>query len=83
MIRDTRIHRGFSLGASPRAGIHLLGAAKALAFIKGRYYVIDEDLAILAVPVLAHRMKLRDPRAQGGKYIREICLARIDGIKTV
>jgi MoxR-like ATPase len=83
MIRDTRIHRGFILGASPRAGLHLLGAAKALAFVKGRNFVIDEDLALLAVPVLAHRVRLRDPRAQADKFIREICLARIDGIKTV
>jgi MoxR-like ATPase len=82
MIRDTRIHKGFSLGASPRAGLHLLGAARALAFVKGRDYVIDEDLSVLAAPVLSHRVKLRDPRAQGDKFIREICLARIDGIKT-
>ncbi len=37
---------------------------------------------ILASPVLAHRVRLRDPRAQGDKFIREICLARISGIKT-
>lgn len=82
MIRDTRIHRGFLLGASPRAGLHLLEAAKALALVRGRAYVTDEDLASLAAPVLAHRIKLRDPRAQGDKLIREICLARINGIKT-
>jgi len=81
-IRDTRIHKAFALGASPRAGLHLLSAARALAFVKGRDHVIDEDLAILAPAVLAHRVKLRDPRAQGDKFIREICLARIDGIKT-
>jgi MoxR-like ATPase len=82
MIRDTRIHKGFTLGASPRSGLHLLEAAKALALVRARNYVIDEDLAILAAPVLAHRVKLRDPRAQADKFIREICLARIDGIKT-
>jgi MoxR-like ATPase len=82
IIRDTRIHKGFSLGASPRAGLHLLGAARAHAFVKGRDYVIDEDLAILAPVVLAHRVRLRDPRAQSEKFIREICLARINGIKT-
>jgi MoxR-like ATPase len=83
MIRDTRIHKSFSLGASPRAALHLLEAAKARAFIKQRDFVIDEDLAILAVPVLAHRVRLRDPRLQSDKFIREICLARINGIKTV
>lgn len=82
MVRDTRIHRGFALGASPRAGIHLLEAARALALVRGREFVTDEDLASLAAPVLVHRLKLRDPRSQGEKLIREICLARIDGIKT-
>ncbi|MDR1899971.1 MAG: AAA family ATPase [Treponema sp.] len=83
IVRDTRIHRSFILGASPRAGLHLLEAAKALALVRGRDYVIDEDLSALAVPVLTHRLKLRDPRAQGDKLIREICLARINGIKTI
>jgi len=82
IIRDTRIHRGFVLGASPRAGLHFLEAAKALALVRGRNYVIDEDLVMITVPVLAHRVKLRDPRTQAEKLIREICLARINGIKT-
>ena len=92
IIRDTRIHKGFILGASPRAGLHFLDAAKALALVKGRNYVIDEDLAILAAPVLAHRVRLHDARAQAtsaqaatspaASLIREICLRRINGIKT-
>jgi MoxR-like ATPase len=82
IVRDTRIHKAFLLGASPRAGLHLLAAARAHALVRGREYVSDEDLAILAVPVLAHRVKLRDPRGQSDRFIREICLARIDGIKT-
>jgi MoxR-like ATPase len=82
IIRDTRIHKSFSLGASPRAALHFLAAVKARAFVKGRDHVIDEDLALLAAPVLAHRVKLRDPRTSGEKIIREICLARIDGLVT-
>ncbi|MDR0642229.1 MAG: AAA family ATPase [Treponema sp.] len=83
MVRDTRIHRAFILGASPRAGLHLLEAARALALVRGRAYVTDEDLSVLAAPVLAHRLRLRDPRGQAAKLIREICLARLEGIKTV
>ncbi|MDR3171785.1 MAG: AAA family ATPase [Treponema sp.] len=83
IVRDTRIHRGLLLGASPRAGLHLLDAVKALALVRGRTFVTDEDIAALVVPVLAHRLKLRDPRTQGVTLIRELCLARIDGIKTV
>jgi len=82
IVRDTRVHRSFTLGASPRAGLHFLEIVKALALVRGRDYVIDEDLLVLAVPVLAHRVKFRDPRAQGDKIIREICLARLNGIKT-
>jgi len=79
IVRDTRIHKGFTLGASPRAGLHLMEAAKALALVRGRGYVIDEDLSVLAVPVLAHRVKFRNPSV-GEKFIRDICLARIEGI---
>jgi MoxR-like ATPase len=87
IVRDTRTHRNFALGASPRAGIHFLEAAKALALVRGREYVIDEDLLVLAVPVLTHRVKFRDPRAQGDKIVRqeclrEICLVRLNEIKT-
>jgi MoxR-like ATPase len=82
IVRDTRTHRSFLLGASPRGGLHFLKAAKALALIRGRTYVIDEDISVLAVPVLGHRLKLRDPRAHGDRLIRELCLARINGIKT-
>ena len=86
-VRDTRTHHAFSTGASPRAGLHFLEAVKAFALVRGRKYVIDEDIAILAAPVLAHRVRLRDKKvsaapAQGEKIIREICLARIGGIKT-
>jgi MoxR-like ATPase len=83
LVRDTRIHRGFTLGASPRAGLHLLAAVRALALVRGRSYVTDEDVIALAAPVLSHRLKLRDPRSQADKLIREICLARIEGIKVV
>ena len=82
IVRDTRIHRAFVLGASPRAGLHFINAARALALVRGRDYVIDEDLLVLACPVLTHRVRFRDPRADGDKIIREICLARLNKIKT-
>ena len=82
IVRDTRDHQGFILGASPRAGLHFLGAVRALALVRGRDYVIDEDLLALAVPVLTHRVRFRDPKAQGNKIIREICLARLNKIKS-
>ena len=46
------------LGASPRATLHLLRAAKAAAALDGRDYVLPDDVQQLAVPVLAHRLLL-------------------------
>jgi MoxR-like ATPase len=80
IIRETRNHKDILLGASPRAGLHFLKALKALAFVKGRKYAIDEDILRIAGPVLAHRIKLRDPRHHGETIIREIALERINGI---
>ncbi|MDR1399036.1 MAG: AAA family ATPase [Treponema sp.] len=83
IVRDTRIHRAFLLGASPRAGLHFLAAARALALIRGRTYVIDEDIITIAAPVLLHRLKLKEAlgtegKLSGEKLIREICLARLE-----
>jgi MoxR-like ATPase len=57
VVRTTRIHENIDLGASPRAGLHLLAASRALAFVRGRDFVIDEDVAILCVPAIFHRIK--------------------------
>ena len=45
-----------SFGASPRAGIFLIAAARAYAFIKGRGYVVPEDIKQLAPDILRHRI---------------------------
>ncbi len=47
------------LGPSPRALLALMRACQALAAIRGREYVIPDDVKELAVPVLAHRVVLR------------------------
>jgi len=45
-------------GASPRASIHMVLAARALAFIRGRSYVLGHDVADVAPEVLRHRIVL-------------------------
>jgi MoxR-like ATPase len=45
-------------GASPRASIHLIEAARAMAYLRGRHYVLPEDLYDLAPDVLRHRLVL-------------------------
>ncbi len=52
----TRADRELRLGASPRATLHLVHAAKARAALDGRDFVLPDDIDALAVPVLAHRM---------------------------
>ena len=50
--------RYVTYGASPRASIHLVEAARALAFLRGRGYVMPEDVSDLAPDVLRHRLSL-------------------------
>ena len=47
-----------TFGASPRASIHLIEGARALAFLRGRDYVLPEDVTDLAPDVLRHRLVL-------------------------
>jgi MoxR-like ATPase len=54
----TRSHPRVVLGASPRATLGLLRAAKSLAVLAGRPFVTPDDLRFLAAPVLAHRLIL-------------------------
>lgn len=54
--RATRSHDDIKLGASPRASLGLHLASQALAAIRGRNYVIPDDVKYLAAPVMAHRL---------------------------
>lgn len=56
IMTASRTHRLLRLGASPRAGLHLLRAARAHAALSGRDHVLPEDVRTMAVPVLAHRV---------------------------
>jgi MoxR-like ATPase len=58
LVRRTRENKKLDLGSSPRAGIALVNAARARAYIHGRDYAIPEDLFALAEDVLVHRMRL-------------------------
>jgi MoxR-like ATPase len=56
IIEATRKSPDVVLGGSPRGSLNLYRAAKAWAFIRGREYVVPDDIQKLAVPVLAHRI---------------------------
>ena len=54
----SRNHPEISLGISTRGSIALMRCAKAYAYLSGRDYVVPDDIKAVAVPVLAHRIKL-------------------------
>ena len=56
IVTGTRKHPDLRLGASPRATLHLLRAARAAAALDGRAFVLPDDIQTLAAPVLAHRL---------------------------
>lgn len=58
LVAATRQHPLVRLGASPRAALHLLRAARASAALAGRAHVLPDDVQRLAGPVLAHRLVL-------------------------
>jgi MoxR-like ATPase len=63
LVRATRADFQYALGASPRAGLLLLRAAKAEAALEGRDYVLPEDVQTVFFPALRHRVVL-DPAAE-------------------
>ena len=72
ITRNTRKSRYLSLGASPRAAIALVRAAKSRAYLEGRTYTTPEDIAALAPPVLLHRLILSSEARLEGKNEREM-----------
>jgi len=67
LVAYTRSHAKAYLGASPRAGLALVHAAKALALLKGRDYILPDDVRTLAPLVLGHRILLTpESELEGG-----------------
>ncbi len=73
LLWRTREDPRVDLGASPRAGLMLLRAAKAHAMMAGRDHALPDDVQALAVPVLAHRLVLAPeaPRAAASDVITD------------
>ncbi|MBA7612247.1 hypothetical protein ES703_19483 [subsurface metagenome] len=72
LARATRNHPGIELGASPRASLSLHLASQALAAIRGRNYVIPDDVKYLAVPALAHRLIIRAEARLRGRSLQSM-----------
>ncbi|NMM97088.1 MoxR-like ATPase [Bifidobacterium sp. DSM 109959] len=70
IVQATRSREDIRYGASPRASLHLAAMARAYAFIDGRDFVLPDDVRSSAVPVLAHRLVLRDVGFDSGSLDR-------------
>jgi MoxR-like ATPase len=76
LLRATRADTSLLLGASPRAGVMLLAAAKARATLESRDYVTPDDIKAVFLPALRHRVVL-DPAEEIEGATSDDALARI------
>ncbi|MGA3354436.1 MAG: MoxR family ATPase [Acidimicrobiales bacterium] len=76
LVRRTRELPSVALGASPRAGVHLLAAARAFATMAGRDFVVPDDVVALVGPVLTHRLLLT-PEAELDRFTATDALSNV------
>jgi MoxR-like ATPase len=72
VVRLTRHWPKFHLGASPRAGIALMQAARTLAAFSGRDYAVPDDVVQIALPALRHRVALTAEAEVEGQQVDQI-----------
>lgn len=68
----TRNHPAVALGVSPRASVAIMQASRAFAYIRGRDYVIPEDVVRLLMPVFEHRIVLRQETRLNKVSVRKV-----------
>ncbi|MFD0692888.1 AAA family ATPase [Paenibacillus sp. GCM10027628] len=79
--RKTRDHKYVFLGASPRATLSLVLAAKAYALMNGRDYVIPDDIKYLAPYVLGHRMILHSEARMDGATVTSVLASIFEQVR--
>jgi MoxR-like ATPase len=72
LCNRTRSNSSLYLGASPRGALGLARTAKALAWLRGRDYVLPDDIKTMAVPVLAHRVILNPEEKLQGQTAQDV-----------
>jgi MoxR-like ATPase len=80
LVESTRSHPDLYLGASPRASIMILRAARAMAAAEERDYVIPDDVKALALPSLAHRVIPTADAVMGGRTSSAILAELLDAV---
>ena len=80
IVEATRDHEDISLGSSPRGSLALFRAAQAQALIRGRDYVLPDDVKELAVAVLSHRIIVSAAARMRGISGREVISGTVDQV---
>ncbi len=81
LIKETRTNKSIYVGASPRASIAFLQAAKAYALINGRSFVIPDDIKVLAMPILSHRIILTAEAEMEGLTVERVIKSMVDKVE--
>jgi MoxR-like ATPase len=80
MTRTTREHQAVELGVSPRGTMGLYRTAQALAALRGRGYVIPDDVKALARPVLSHRIIINPQVRLRGQRPDEVLMEIVNSV---
>jgi MoxR-like ATPase len=80
LVRSTRDHPDVALGASPRGTLALFRSAQALAALRGRDYVLPDDVKTLATSTLAHRLILRPDSQLRGRTGETVVSTLLDAV---
>lgn len=81
LIHETRNSPSLFLGASPRASIAILNGSKAFAALNGRDFVTPEDIKVIALPVLRHRVILTPEKEMEGVTADDVVKQIIDKVE--
>lgn len=82
IIRATRATKDITLGASTRAGIALMKCLRSYALIKGRNYVVEDDLTMLVPHVLQHRI-IYSNAAAGEQWLQQTIQGELERLRKV
>ena len=80
IARATRVHASVELGASPRGSLYLYRAAQAFAALRGREFVLPDDVKYLAPFVLTHRLILSAQTRLRGRDVNQIIKEVIESV---
>ena len=81
IVAGTRNHKSIYLGASPRASIGILNAAKSIAAMRGRDFILPDDIIYVVPPVLRHRLVLTPEKEMEGATTDDVITEIIQSVE--